>query len=77
MLVTIVCFQEGAVPERPVPEVHSLVGFMYDLKLVPSASSNYHALSLVHSKFHCPRSCFAVFTLVFLLPLIFSSLLSP
>jgi hypothetical protein len=33
---------------------------MYDLKLVTSASSNYHALSLFHSKFHCPRSCFAV-----------------
>jgi hypothetical protein len=46
--------------ERPVPEVRSLVGFIYDLKLVISASSNYHALSLSHSKLHCPRSCFAV-----------------
>jgi hypothetical protein len=46
--------------ERPLPEVRSLVGFIYDLKLVTSASSNYHALSLSHSKLHCPRSCFAV-----------------
>ncbi len=38
--------------ERPVPEVHSLIGFMYDLELVTSASSNYHVLSLFHCSFH-------------------------